>query len=86
MAQRSDRKDPSWLSPLLLAAILLTLSLALVLAYKGWKEDRALHHSDQEGTSEIIADISVNLSGISYREHCMTCHLADRVLNCHKKP
>jgi len=86
MAQRSNRKDPSWLSPLLLAAILLTLSLALVLAYKGWKEDRVLHHSDQKGSSKIIADIMVNLSGIPYREHCMTCHPQGKAANLPGQP
>jgi cytochrome c2 len=74
MVEELNHKDPSWLSALLLVAIFLTLSLALVLAYKGWKEDQVLHHSDQEEGSKIIADITVNLGGIPYREHCMTCH------------
>jgi mono/diheme cytochrome c family protein/cytochrome c5 len=86
MAQGLDRKDPSWLSPLLLAAILLTLSLALVLAYKGWKEDRVMRHSDQKGSSKIIADIMVNLSGIPYREHCMTCHPQGKAANLPGQP
>ncbi|OGP92553.1 MAG: hypothetical protein A2156_08760 [Deltaproteobacteria bacterium RBG_16_48_10] len=33
-----------------------------------------MHRSNRPGTSEIIADITVNLSGIPHREHCMTCH------------
>lgn len=74
MVQELNHKDPSWLNALLLLTIFSTLSLALVLAYKGWKEDHVLHHSDHEGASRIIADITVNLSGIPYREHCMTCH------------
>jgi|OpeIllAssembly_1097287.scaffolds.fasta_scaffold349782_2 hypothetical protein len=45
-----NRKDPSWLNAPLLVAISLVLSLALVVAYKGWKEDRALHPSEHEGS------------------------------------
>jgi cytochrome c553 len=74
MVKELNHKDPSWLNALLLVAIFLTLSLVLVLAFKGWKEDQAMHHSDQEGASKLIADITVNLSGTPYREHCMTCH------------
>ncbi|HSB04368.1 MAG TPA: c-type cytochrome [Thermodesulfobacteriota bacterium] len=71
---------------LLLVAIFLTLSLALVLAYRGWKEDHALHHSDRKGGTEIIADITVNLSGIPYREHCMTCHPQGRAAKLPGQP
>jgi hypothetical protein len=74
MLQGCDREGPSWLNALLLGAIFLTLCLVLILAYRGWEEDHALHHSDHEGASKIIADITVNLSGVPYREHCMTCH------------
>ena len=38
MVQELNHKDPSWLNTLLLVAIFIALSLALVLAYKGWKE------------------------------------------------
>lgn len=71
--QESNPKGPSWLNPLLLTATFLALSLALISAYKGWKEDRVLHPGAQGHTS-IIADITVNLSGIPYQEHCLTCH------------
>jgi mono/diheme cytochrome c family protein len=81
MVQGLNHKDPSWLKPLLLVAIFLTLSLLLVLAYKGWKEDHALHPSGHEGSSKIIADITINLSGIPYREHCMTCHPQGKAAN-----
>lgn len=74
MVEELNHKDPSWLNALLLVAVLLTLSLALVLAYKGWEEDRHWHHPDREAGSKIIADIAVDLSGIPTREHCMTCH------------
>ncbi len=74
MIEEFNQKDPRWLNPLLLAAILLALGLALVLAYRGWKEDHTLRHSDADGGAKIIADITVNLSGVSHREHCMTCH------------
>ncbi len=67
-------KDPSWINILLFVATFLTLSLVLVAAYQGWREDRALHYSEQAGHSEIIADITVNLSGIPHQEHCLTCH------------
>jgi len=67
-------KDPSWINTLLFVATFLTLSLVLIAAYKGWREDRAAHYSDQTGHSGIIADITVNLSGIPYQEHCLTCH------------
>jgi len=81
VVQGLNHKDPSWLKPLLLVAIFLTVSLLLVLAYKGWKEDHALHPSDHEGSSKIIADITINLSGIPYREHCMTCHPQGKAAN-----
>jgi len=61
-------KDPSWINILLFVATFLTLSLVLVAAYKAWREDRALHYSNREGHSEIIADITVNLSGIPHQE------------------
>ena len=53
----------------------------MVAAYRGWKEDRALHYSDQAGHSAIIADITVNLSGIPHQEHCLTCHPQGRAAN-----
>jgi len=68
------RKDPSWINPLLLVSTFLTLTLVLVSAYRGWKEDGALHYVDQAGPSRIIADIAINLSGIPHQEHCLTCH------------
>jgi mono/diheme cytochrome c family protein len=74
MGPHLNSKDPSWLNTLLLIATFLTLSLVVYSGYKGWKEDRALHYSGPEGHSGIIADIPVNLSGISHREHCLTCH------------
>ena len=86
MVEELNHKDPSWLSALLLVAIFLALSLALVLAYKGWKEDHALHHSDHEEATKIIADITINLSGIPYREHCMTCHPQGKAANLPGKP
>ena len=55
-------------------ATFLTLSLVLIAVYKGWREDRAAHYSDQAGHSGIIADITVNLSGTPHQEHCLTCH------------
>ncbi|MDH4267864.1 MAG: hypothetical protein OEW45_19730 [Deltaproteobacteria bacterium] len=73
MEPESNPKGPAWLNPLLLAATFLTLSLALIIAYKGWKEDRVLHPGGHGHTS-IIADITVNLGGIPYQEHCLTCH------------
>jgi hypothetical protein len=59
MTQGLDRDGPSWLTTLLLVNVFLTLALALILAYKGWKEDHPLHHSDHEGASKIIADITL---------------------------
>jgi quinol-cytochrome oxidoreductase complex cytochrome b subunit len=47
MAQGPNHQDPSWLNALLLVASALTLSLTLVLAYRGWKENRVLHPSDR---------------------------------------
>ncbi len=72
MLQKSD--EPSWINSLLVAATFLALSLALVSVYRGWKEDRALHYADAADHYEIIADITVNLSGIPKQEHCLTCH------------
>lgn len=66
-------KDPSWINTLLFVATFLTLSLVLVAAYKGWREDRALHPGGEKH-SGIIADITVNLSGTPHQEHCLTCH------------
>ena len=86
MVEELNHKDPSWLNALLLVAIFLTLGLVLVLAYKGWKEGHALHPSDHEGSSKIIADITINLSGIPYREHCMTCHPQGKAANLPGKP
>lgn len=74
MVPALNRKDPSWINTLLFVATFLTLSLVLIAAYKGWREDRAAHYSDQAGHSGIIADITVNLSGIPHQEHCLTCH------------
>jgi cytochrome c2 len=68
-----DKKSFSWLNPLLISATLLTLALVTTAAYHGWKEDEAFHYSG-EGSPGIIADITVNLSGTPYREHCLTCH------------
>jgi len=48
---------------------------------QGMEEDRALHYSDQAGHSAIIADITVNLSGIPHQEHCLTCHPQGRAAN-----
>ncbi len=62
------------------------LSLVLVLAYKGWQEDHALHPSGRDGPSKIIAEITVNLSGIPYREHCMTCHPQGKAANLPASP
>ena len=81
MVQGLNHRAPAWVNALLFMATFSTLCLALVLAYKGWKEDQALHHSAQEGGSEIIADIMVNLSGVPYREHCMTCHPQGKAAN-----
>ena len=86
MVEELNHKDPSWLNALLLVAIFLALGLALVLAYRGWKEDHALHHSDHEEATKIIADITINLSGIPYREHCMTCHPQGKAANLPGKP
>ncbi len=70
----TNHKDLSWLNLLLLVATFLTLSLVVGSAYHGWEEDRALHHSEPGGHSGIIADITINLSGIPHQEHCLTCH------------
>ena len=69
-----NHKDPSWINTLLLVSTFLTLSLALGSAYQGWEEDRALHPSEQGSHSAMIADITINLGGIPYQEHCLTCH------------
>jgi len=61
-------KDPSWINILLFVATVLALILVLIAVYKGWREDRALHYSDQAVHSEIIVDITVNLSGIPHRQ------------------
>src|SRR4030042_1612484 len=74
MEQQTPEKGPPWLNTVLLAAVFLTLGLLLLNVYRGWKEDRTLHYSDHSGHSEIIADISINLSGVPRREHCLTCH------------
>ena len=68
------RKDPTWVNSLLLTASLLTLALVLASAYRGWRDDRILHPTGHAGHSGVIADISVNLSGVSHQEHCLTCH------------
>src|SRR3972149_10035567 len=81
-----NHKDPSWINTLLFVATFLTLSLVLVSAYKGWREDRALHYVDQSGHSEIIADITINLSGIPRQEHCLTCHPQGQRANLPGKP
>ncbi len=81
MGEALDRRDPSWINTLLLIATFLTLSLVVLAAYRGWKEDRALHYSDQAGHSASIADITVNLSGIPHQEHCLTCHPQGRAAN-----
>ncbi len=69
-----NRKDPAWVNSLLLTAIFLTLALVLASAYRGWRDDRILHPTGHAGHSGVIADISVNLSGVSHQEHCLTCH------------
>ncbi len=46
MGSALDRKDPSWINILLLISTFLNLSLVMVTAYRGWKEDRALHYSE----------------------------------------
>ena len=68
-----DHKDPSWINTLLFVATFLTLIVVSVTAYKGWKEDRALHPGGEKH-SGIIADITVNLNGTPHQEHCLTCH------------
>jgi len=86
MSEKPAPKEPSWVNPFLLVAIFLTLVLGAVSVYIGWKEDRELHYSGREGHSEIIADISVNLGGIPYQEHCLTCHPQGRSANLPAKP
>ncbi len=76
-----NAKEPLWLNKLLLMATFLSLALVLFSAYRGWKEDRALHSSDQGGHSPIIADITFNLSGVPHQEHCLTCHPQGRSAN-----
>src|SRR3972149_5822458 len=85
MVPALNRKDPSWINTLLFVATFLPLSLVVIAAYKGWREDRAAHYSDQAGHSGIIADITVNLSGIPYQEHCLTCHPQEQRLNLRGK-
>ncbi len=75
-----NHKDPTWLNTLLFVATFLTLGLILFSAYKGWKEDRALHLG-QEDHSAMIANITINLSGIPHQEHCLTCHPQGRAAN-----
>lgn len=74
MTGKGDHIEPSWLNSLLLTAAFLTLGLVLTVAYKGWKGDRALHHSERGAHTPLIADITVNLGGIPHQEHCLTCH------------
>lgn len=69
----TDPKSFSWLKTLLLIAIISTIILGMAAAYKGWKEDGVLNYPG-EGSPGVIADITVNLGGIPYREHCLTCH------------
>ena len=78
MPPNSNPKDPTWINTLLLAATFLTLGLALFSAYRGWKEDRALHPGGEKH-SAIIADIPINLSGVPQQEHCLTCHPQGRL-------
>jgi hypothetical protein len=85
MNKEFDPEEPSWINNLLLVATFLTLILVLVAAYKGWREDRASHYSDRAGHSEIIADITVNLSGVPHQEHCLTCHPQGRSINSRSK-
>lgn len=73
MNSEPNPKDPSWINTLLFVSTFLTLAMVLTTAYKGWKEDRALHPGGEKH-SEIIADITVNLSGTPNQEHCLTCH------------
>ncbi len=86
MNQRLNHKGPAWLNPLLLVATFLALVLTLILAYKGWKDDQVLHFSAHGRPSEIIADITVNLSGIPHREHCMSCHPQGKTANLAGQP
>ncbi len=74
MGDRLNRKDPTWANWLLLAASFLCLALVLALAYRGWREDHILHPTGHGGHSGVIADISVNLGGVTHQEHCLTCH------------
>jgi cytochrome c2 len=74
VGDRLIRRDPTWVNWLLLTATFLSLALVLASAYRGWREDRVLHPVGEAGHSGMIADISVNLSGLPHQEHCLTCH------------
>ncbi|MGB9698227.1 MAG: c-type cytochrome [Thermodesulfobacteriota bacterium] len=62
-------------------AVFLTLGLLLFWVYMGWQKERSLHYADDQGRREIIADLSLNLGGVPYREHCLTCHPQGRAGN-----
>ncbi len=72
MLQKSN--DPSWINDFLVVAVSAALILVLVSAYKGWREDQALRYPGENGDSRVIADITMKLSGIPHKEHCLTCH------------
>lgn len=79
MSDSEPNQNLSWLNILLLAATFLALALVLVWVYKGWKEEHAWH-SYSEGHSHIIANMTFNLSGMPYQEHCNTCHIQGRAI------
>ncbi len=86
MGQEANHKEPSWINILIFVATFVTLSLMLGAVYTEWKEDRALHSFAQAGHSEIISDITVNLSGTPHQEHCLTCHPQGREVILTSKP
>src|SRR5512136_2731813 len=77
--QEPNHQNLSWLNILLLTATFLTLALVLIWIYKGWKGEHT-QHGYGGSHSGMIANITVNLGGIPYQEHCITCHAQGRAI------
>ena len=72
---------------LLIVAVLSTLCLLLIAAYRGWREEHGWHSGHTGKGSAVIADITVNLGGMPQQEHCQTCHPEGRlVMGEHSMP
>jgi mono/diheme cytochrome c family protein len=60
----------------LLVSAFLTVGLLLVAVLEEWEEEKLWHSGHGGGSSAMIADITIDLGGSPYQEHCQTCHPA----------